>query len=723
MIRSLSFLLAVSGPAAAEAARVYSGEHGEFTRLVVELPAETQWTLGRTKEGYAFAVLQGAQPDYDLSSVWQRISRTRVSAVQVDPESGALLLSLACDCHVFPFEYRAGAIVLDVKPGQPPVGSAFEAQFAGASLQALGDDQIEADVSGTTYDWLTDLPSAYARRPAMPSLPLATGEVSLEPLHNALLEQIARGAADGMVDMGRALPKRAADGTVPEELPWSSVMLGELPGVRISDPDAFVPRTEPSSVCPSDELLDIATWGGDGSPLDLLAAARTGLFGEFDIADPEAMKRSIRSHLFLGFGAEAAQLADLANADGEDAVLALYKSMARAIDGDTDPGTPFAQLLDCDGPAALWAALSRDRLPAGKVVNREAILRSFLALPPHLRAQLGISLAEKFLALDDQDAARTIRDAMERTPNIDGAAVALLDAERELHMGNAEAAQAHAEEAVSLEGNRAEGLVALVEAHFQKFAPIGPEIADALMSGRGEVSGTELAAEVDRAIVLALALSGQIDAAFQHQSGLDDVLKDLWAVVQALASDDDFLRHAVLPESTLAPRVSADLSLQVSRRLLSLGFPDAAMSWVGSVGPNDVTDRRLVAAKVALDLGNARWAVELLEGMPGLEASEIRAQALLQLGDLTAAAEALSASGQTEAASRATLWEGEWSALDPMTPEIWKTAASLTQPVEAGAEIGLLGRGAQSVEASAISRQTIEALLSTVAKPEDDLAR
>jgi hypothetical protein len=717
MIRSLAFLLAASGPVSAETARVYSGEHGGFTRLVVEIPAETEWTVGRTKEGYAFAVRQGAQLDYDLSGVWQRISRTRVSALQVDPETGALLLSLACDCHVFPFEYQAGSIVLDVKPGQPPAGSAFEAPFEGTTLEAAGDELAKA-TSAASYNWLTDVPASSVQFPTTVPLPLATGEVSLDPLRDALLERLARGAADGIVDMGRVMPKRREIGPQPEDLPWSTVKLGEQPGVRVTDPDAFVPGAGPAGSCPAEGLLDIASWGGSGSPLDLLAAARSGLYGEFDVADPESVLRSVRSHLFLGFGAEAAQLADLGTAAGGDEVMALYRSMARTLDGNTDPGTPFAKMLDCDGPAALWAALARDRLPPGKGVNREAVLRSFLALPAHLRAQLGKSLAEKFLALDDQDAVRTIRDAMERTPNIDAAAVALLDAERELQQGNADAAQTHAEEVVSLEGNGAEGLVALVEAHFQKHAPIGPEVAEALRSGRGEASGTEMAIEVERAIVLSLALSGQVDAAFQHEGAEGDTLVDLWDVVQSLADDDDFLRHAVLPAGASAPNVASDLSLQVSRRLLSLGFPDAAMTWIGSVRPDDAFDRRLVAAEAALDLGDARLSVDLLAGLARPEADEIRAQALLQIGDLAAAEHALAASGQTEAASRTTLWERDWTSLDPATPEIWQSAASLTQSVEQDTESGLLGRGAQAVEASVTSREAIEALLTSVAAPE-----
>lgn len=720
MIRILALLFALAGPVAAETARVYSGEHGAFTRLVVELPSEADWTLGRTGSGYAFAVQKGVQPEYDLAGVWQRISRTRIASLEPDLETGALMISLGCDCHVFPFEYRPGAIVLDVKPGPAPSGSAFEAAFSGLPAEPESAAPSATATPGGTYNWLGDRPVFEARSPKTLPLPLPTGEVSLDPLRISLLEQIARGAADGIVDMGMRVPRTDKAGPGEGELPWANITLGEVPGVQVTDPDAFVPGATPAGDCPADDLLDISTWGGDGSALDLLAAARTGLYGELDIVDPNALLASVRSHLFLGFGAEAAQLADLAKGGDNEEVMALYRAMARTLDGDSDPGTPFADMLDCDGPAALWAALARDRLPAGPGLNRDAVLRSFLALPPHLRAHLGSSLAEKFLGLDDPDAVRTIRDAMVRAPYIETATVAVLDSERELLLGNADAALNLAQQAVSLEGNDAEGLVALAEAHFKKLTPISPDVAEALISGRGEVGETELAAKIDRAIILALALSGQIDAAFQHEGAAEDTLADLWRIVQNIATDDDFLRHAVRPAPSSSAGLSSDLVLDISRRLLALGFPDAALDWVGTVRPEDSSERRVVAATALQDLGDAQSALALLEGLPGPDAALVRARALVQLGDLTAAEEVLSATGQVEAATRTSLWKGDWSALDPATPELWQTAAGLTKPTEPEGTAGLLGRGAQTVEASASARAAIDALLNGVKPPEDN---
>lgn len=711
MIRATLVLLATLLPASAETARVLTGEHGDFTRLVIELPDTGGWTLGRTALGYAFATKTEAQPDYNLDLVWQRIDRSRLAELTANPGNGALDLALACDCHIFPFEYQPGIVVLDIKPGPAPDGSAFEAAFLPPG-SAVPKDHPE----GRSYDWLAHAGDAPARpAPSLP-LPLETGAVSLKPLRDELLEQIARGAADGIVDMelpGKPAQMPGVDGATP----WTNVRIGEEPGVVVTKPNGLIADPGPNAACAAPDLLDLPSWGGDRPTHDLLAEARDGLFGEFDVPQEEAVLHSVRLLLYLGFGAEAGQTATYLDPSAAGEKLPLYRSMARLIDGESDPQTPFAEMLDCPGPAALWAALARDRLPPGTGVNRDAILQAFQALPAHLRSFLGPALAEKFLARNDAEATRMIRDAMERAPDADQAAVALLDAQAELHSGDAGAALAHAEEALALDGGKVESLIALVESHFRKLDPIDPGVAEALLSLQGENAGSEQSPEIARAIVLALALSDQTDAAFEQGPLTGGTEADLWRVIQARATDDDFLRHAVLAQGSARPGVSSDVALATGQRLLALGFPDAALVWLGPVTPTDAPELRLVAASAEAARGKDQTASDLLEGLQGSDAEALRAKVLSRLGDLTAAGAALAAAGDTEAATRLQLWGEDWTALAPEVPAVWQQAAAYTKPAVDDPASGLLDRGGKTVDASLASRDAIEALLSSVPSP------
>jgi hypothetical protein len=344
-------------------------------------------------------------------------------------------------------------------------------------------------------------------------------------------------------------------------------------------------------------------------------------------------------------------------------------------------------------------------------------VQAFVALPAHLRRHLGLRLAEKFLERDDTESARIIRNAMERAPEADRLSVELLDAKTELHLDDPASAQAHAEAAVNLDGDGPEGLVTLVETHFRTLEPLAPETAEALRALQREAAGTEAGPEIDRAIVLALALSNQIPAAFEEAASAgSDTVADLWRVTEDRATDDAFLMKAVLAEDAQVPAVDPDVGLAIAERLLDLGFPDAAKAWLGPVFPEDSPERRRLAAKAAVLQGDSRATLGYLDGMSDAEAAGLRAKALMRLGDLDAAERALAAAGDTEAAVRISAWKEDWEKLDPSLAEPWLNAARVATAPEETLD-GPLGRGARALDASVEARTAIDQLLSSIASP------
>lgn len=714
MIRVLLLLLlALAHPALGQTARVISGEHDGFTRLVVELPGATPWTLGRTAMGYGFAAGGPDQLDYDLGRVWDLIPRTRLQSLRVDADSGVLQLSLACDCHVFPFEYRPGVVVLDIKDGPPPTGSSFEQPFGQATTAAPPPPETGITVGG--YDWLAELPTTTSGAASRMDLPqLATGSVSLKPLRDRLLAQISRGAAQGVVDMEMpGKPPKIPDPGV-TELPWSQIHIGELPGVATS-PGGGSTKPVIATVCAPDRMLDLPAWGAAQEPMDLLSSARSGFYGEFDEIEPKSAIQAVQRYLYLGFGAEARQVASLVPPDDALPELAYYMSMSHLVDGEGDPQGPFGTMLPCDGAAALWAALAAERLPPGPEVNVDAILRSFLALPPHLRQSFGTGLAERLLSRGDQDAARLIRDSMERAPHGDPARIAHLDAKVELHADRPEAAQSHAEAAVAAAGADVAPLVTLVEAHSRRAEPISPEVAASLQAVLGESEGRADETAIRRALVLALALSGQTDEAFAAAGS--EAPEDLWRISGQLAPDDGFLAHAVLAPNATAPAVPVDVRLQIARRLMDLGFADPALQWLGASSPADTPEHRFLAARAELARGAPEAALDRLDGLDLTEAETLRAQAHLQLGAYDPAREALLAAGEADLAAKTLVWSQDWRALRDEGGGPWQAAAELLVSPPPEAAPGLLAAGNRLAEGSATTRETVAALLSSVPVP------
>ncbi len=735
MIRLLALLMAMASPAAAETARVFSGEHEGFTRLVIELPEIGDWAVGRTPMGYAFALDASSPPSYDLTRVWDRIPRTRLQGLRADPQTGVLQLTLACPCHVFPFEYRPGMVVLDIKDGPPPPGSSFETAFTGFSpAGTMADRQIlprilpldpPRSLQGA-YDWLAmtrpDGLIAASQNSAEPMAggamaggAMAGGALSLQPLRDELLEQISRGAAVGVVDMVLPGP--------PPEVPdndaatsWSQIRIGEMPGISIGDTRPPEGLTAEGGACIADEAVNLPAWGADRLPLDLLSEARSGLFGEFDRVEPDAVMQSIRLHLYLGFGAEAAQISTLLEGEGATENLRAYVSMARLIDGESDPSTPFVGMLGCDGPAALWAALALDRLPPGPQVNVAAIVRSFSALPPHLRRTLGPGLADRLLQRGDADLARIVRDAIQRSPDSTVAEVALLDAKAELQADRNEAARDFAQTSVSEGTDSADALIALVEAHFRDAEPLSPEIATALLAFQREAATGDEAAALQRALVLALALSDQTAAAFDLVEHAGVAEPDLWQVAQQRANDDDFLRQAVLPSGQQPPAVAPEVTLSVAMRLVDLGFPDAALEWLGPVSDEGPEQIRRVAARAELLRADARATLGLLGALDGPEDQVLRARALVQLGRIEPARQAYEAAGLPDEAARLLPWEADWPRLQAEGSDPWAVAAGIAAAPSRD-ETGPLARGNALVNESVAARAVLDALLSTVPTP------
>ena len=716
MIRTTTLLLWLCAPAFADTARVYSGEHDDFTRLVVELPGTGDWTVGKTPMGYTFAARTDQQPVYDLSEVWDRIPRTRLQALGIDPDSGALQLALACQCHVFPFEYRPGVVVLDIKPGPAPTQSAFELPFYISGIGAVSSPPPTTMLS-VEYDWLDQARNPDASASLVTDLPLHTGAVSLDPLRAELLEEISRAAAKGVIDM--VLPGKPPDLPAVDsgELPWTQIRIGAPPDSNNPGIAAGAGGLMPDGgACAQDDVLALSEWGAGKLPHELIVEARTGLFGEFDVLDPDAVLHAVRLHLFLGFGAEAAQYSGLLTGNERPEEQAFLISMAKLVDGNPDPKSPFLGMLICDGTAALWAALAHSELPLGQDVNTDAVVRTFLALPSHLRTSLGSALAKKLLEHDDPEAARMIRNAVERTPETPAATVDLLDASADLHAGRTDAALERANEAVAEGGSGPDEMIALVEAHFQKTKPLPPDIATALQAFQAEVGEPERRAQLLRALALAQVLSGQTDAGFATAAQHGLALSDLLELAFQLADDDAFLRHAILPEDAEAAGLKSDVELGVATRLLGLGFADAALYWLDPVAPNDSADRRRIAAEAELARGDARRAVALLLDLAEPKDEILRAKALVQLGALAEARTAYLAAGLPEEAQRLTTWEGDWQGLKAEDAPLWSAAAAVVTPNPLQ-DAGPLARGAALLEDAAAARLAVDALLKGLASP------
>lgn len=735
----IAFLVLFAVPAIGQTVRVTSGEHDGFTRLVFDYGQPVNWQVGRSLDGYEVH-LTGIKPTYDLSNAFELIGKSRLAAIWAAPDTGNLQIGLACACHVIPFEFRPGIVVLDLKDGAPPSGSSFELGLNGekpASLNTAAvrprrrpdektalNDQVGEKIGA--YDWTKD---AYSnlRNPTNQKIPTAPEDRTqvvldnpgLQPLRDSLFQQMARGASQGVVEM--TAPGPVTNDLTKGSFPSAQIRIGDAPSsVNQADRSVDGNLGAQGTQCTPSEQLEIAAWGDETAPLlNQIAANRSGLSGEFDKPDPTAIARAVQFQLYLGFGAEARQTLRAFEQDQPESPV--WIALSFLMDGEQDPTHHFADQAACDGPAALWAVLAKENLTAGDVINTGALRLSFAALPLHLRRQLGPILIEKLLAKKDLATARALSDAIGRTMGQPTEAMTLANAEMELSEGTAALAEEKAETVLEHPGpNHVEALISLTEARVAQNLPVSPDIAIALEANLSEFAGTDTEPRLIEALILAQAASGNFAAAFVGLSNHPDRQETVWQLLASLAADDVFLTHAVLESDQVLPEISDQTKTAVARRLTGLGLPKPAQKWLESVNAADP----LLVAEAALKASDAQTALSALKDVQGDVATSLRLTALEILGHEQQRAEIFESVGKTAEATSAQARAGDWSAVASAADGPWKNLAEklpetppkLTE--NDGLPYGPLARGHDLATAGSDTRAAIGALLETLPSPQ-----
>jgi hypothetical protein len=570
----LVWLATVAG---AETIKVSSGEHADFSRLVLAVPTDSAWRLGRTEGGYELDLGQ-ADTRFDLSTVFDLIPRDRLAGIFADPVTGNLRLTVRCACHAIPFSLDARTLVIDLRDGPPPDSSSFEISLDGEAVTPLQG-------RGTARPRPRQAPAiaefAWLRIPDLrllptPAIPPVLPEPQQVALRETLVEQLAEGAARGVVDL--ALP--SAPGPVTGSLPLpdgSPLRVGSTPGLQVG-PMTREPVTlqADGAACIDDDRLNIAAWGATADVPGQLGRARAALVGEFDVPRDDAVADQVRLYLFLGFGAETLALLSAMPQPDDDAPI--WRVMAALIDGSPDAGTAFDGMARCDGAAALWALLAAP-VDDTTVPDIAAVQRTFSALPSHLRTLIGPQIVDRLLARGQRNAAQGITDAMGRGAVIADPVTLLAEADLDMMDGAPHEALAKADSARAAGGISAPAaMIAQVRAQIAAGDEIDPSVAEALDAFRAEYQGQDIAPDLAEAHQLALIGSGQFGAALSDAAA--DVPIAFWAVIATRGSDDDILQFAFVAPAEVGEAISSPVATQIGNRLLTLGFPDAAAAWV-----------------------------------------------------------------------------------------------------------------------------------------------
>lgn len=512
--------------AGAQIVDVRSGEHPGFSRLVLDIGADRDWTLagsGRTQ----VLTLDPPVAGFSTATVFDLIPRDRLAGLEAGE---TLTLSLACDCAVTAERYRDRYLILDIAVSEtvaappadppPPTPEPATAQAASAGLPDLTELLTAAP------------PFPRPPRPAgAPPQDPAPPPVDMAEAARLMSEQLARAAASGLLLAAPGRPLSDADPSDPPPAPEAAAPSPSAP----TPPQEVTPRPDPGlplraataldlvRVAPGLEALTGPALACPGDPLPLrdwsrglglahdLGLLRQGVFDARDRLDPEGVLTLARHYLYHGFGAEAAHwLTQL-----EDPPLDLLAIAAIVDDTEGPAFQPAADPLGCSDDHLLWRYLGDalgDLAPSDELADR--VQRAAAALPAILRDQIAPRVARRLLADGFPGQARNLRDMLERGGRLPDVQMLALDLDLGFAAGGDPDVTTAIDRALRDDAADPAGLMAqALRFGRETGAPADPlrlDAAEALLRENGIAAST---AALWSEVLLARAAEGRIDRA------------------------------------------------------------------------------------------------------------------------------------------------------------------------------------------------------------------
>lgn len=723
-LRLLIFLMSgLAQLAHAEPITVRSGDHNAFTRLAFDIPQNVQWTVEQKAQ---IVTLRFAEhrDGFGLDTVFDRIDRRHIEAIKADENS--VEISLACDCIAEAFRVSGRMMAIDVRDRRPeelvPVPSTVAetlAEKAHTPKVVAPSVRLPERVSDTS------LPIIIAPDPVDgPSASLLKG------LQNELIREIGAATTQGVLTPARRadIPKvTESPASAPKPsaaLPQAQIAAPQPSGnIRISsslDPQGSSATTPTDQMrqdlsCIPAQTIAVETWSDGRQMMLQVADLRTRLYNDRDAVDHAAAQQLARIYIHYGFGPEAMRVLQL------DPKLQKQNGALIELGEIMEYGfvrTPrvLQNSLECSGPAALWAVLAVRQIDSTIAIDINAVLRSLNSLPLHLRSFLAPELSRRFLEYGDTQSAAAALRSIERVTSEYEPDALMAKASLDLAKGNVERAQASLERVMSSNSAQsAEALIAYVDARLEAGESIEEDVALLVEAYLQELKDSPLAPALQRARVLSLAQSGQFDAAFSALDNQQPELRD--NVLEALAATADdivFLEHVFGAIKADAPHSAPQTRLQLSERLMALGFAAEAERLLSpSAAEFSTPGARRLKARIALAQNKPALSRAHLLGLKTEEDLRLIAQAQQMSGDMAGASDTFAKLRDTEAAGRTALLSENWAAqLDKNAPDYGPLAGIATAAIDPDpAPDGMLSRTRSALAESAETRRTLRALM------------
>lgn len=476
----------------AASAEIRSGEHADFSRLVIQFDDTFDWVFGRDAEGYVLRS-RGLEAALNTSRVYNLIPRDRIAGFAHDREKAEFRIELGCDCHGDAFEIRAGRVVIDIKDGPAPENSPFEMVLQSPDIAPdpepvpLPPEPAEvADIPPPAADFAPDIATRAFREELVKGLSRAMtqGLVGTGISLDTLLDP--PGKTPEAVTLGAPDPAPLPEAAPPDEIGLNAMTQVEIDRLKrfLSDP------AKKAQQCAKLDDVDLTLDASD--PLAKVRHDRAHLFDPMGRLSPTVAFDLSVAYLSLGFGAEALEILRLV--DQSDPRTSAYQAIAAILEQQPiETENPFWGQIECRGGYVIWEVLSRNSASRLDDEHLRGIQLHFLELPKQMRRRIGPELGMKLADAGYVEVAQVIRNSLVRAESEAFPALRNLDASMDMETDNPLGAIRHLEELVLSQSDETPAALArLFRAYAgQDMAP-SAQFQELLSSYSFELQGSEL---------------------------------------------------------------------------------------------------------------------------------------------------------------------------------------------------------------------------------------
>ena len=673
---------------------VRAGEHPNFSRLVIQIAPDAQWEF-RTSGRRAVLSLPAAGSEFSTDDVFDRIPKTRILSLRSDTSGDEAILTLALGCACTARATTQGnLLIIDVEDetaatlefaAQPPPTDRED-----AARTTLPPPRPASSPLGQTQPVETgpDAPDIDTASMSAPDANDDAPPITPQQVTERLLEQLNRAAEQGLVDLaipqpvpsdGPAAPIDIAEPDptqylqpIEEDLDGLAAMenrfLRELEqenlngSITVRIPDTVSVLSRPGQLpevpklragmeekqpdnCIDPDILDVRDWS-DTRPAALqISELRGKVFGEFDIADPNAALDLVRLYIAHGFGLEAMTLIEDLKLTGQE--VDVLNELAQLMEGmPHTPGGRLDRAAGCGGNNDMWRAAALGQLETQPVPDPDSIIDYFGETPILVRRLIGPRLISGFMERGQIDIANQLFAIIDRSAGAQPGPLKLVRA-RLLHTdGRIQEAEAAYVSLIQ------DGQVEAIEASLlltESILSRGARVPDRLVQDlealsylyRGTDQGQRLRVGEITAKAGSQRLSDALQVVYQETNGTLTSSPDIAAATNAIlksATVDKYglggLTEAIFSFDTLVrdPAISADARLHLAGQILSAGLPNAVSRLLEPEAATATPAHKMLRARAALASEAPERVLAELADETDAEGRRLRAAALTKSG-------------------------------------------------------------------------------------------